>query len=68
VRWWKVLGLAGLVGVAASGAAVARAERARRAYTPDEVRARLHEKHAQAEARRTADDADPARAGSPDAG
>ena len=45
MRWWKVLGLAGLVGVAASGAVVARAERRRRAYTPDEVRAKLHERY-----------------------
>jgi hypothetical protein len=52
--WWKVLGLAGVVGVAATGVAIGRAERQRRAYTPDEVRARLHEKHAEAEARRTA--------------
>jgi hypothetical protein len=42
VRWWKIVGLAGLAGVAASGVAIARAERKRRAYTPDEVRARLH--------------------------
>jgi len=42
MRWWKVLGLAGVVGVAATGAMVARAERARRAYTPDEIRDRLH--------------------------
>ncbi|KPM54185.1 hypothetical protein ACG83_19455 [Frankia sp. R43] len=49
-RWWKVLGLAGLVGVAAGGAAVARAERSRRAYTPDEVRARLVTRHAEAAA------------------
>jgi hypothetical protein len=42
VRWWKVAGLAGLAGVAASGVAVARAERRRQAYTPDEVRERLH--------------------------
>jgi hypothetical protein len=45
MRWWKVLGLAGVVGVAATGAAVARAERKRRAYTPEEVRARLHARH-----------------------
>jgi len=45
--WWKLLGLAGLAGVAASGAVVARAERRRRAYTPDEVRARLHERLAE---------------------
>jgi hypothetical protein len=44
--WWKLLGLGGLAGVAASGAVVARAERRRRAYTPEEVRARLHERAA----------------------
>jgi hypothetical protein len=48
MRWWKVLGLAGLVGVAASGAAVARAERRRRAYTPDEIRDKLHARLAEA--------------------
>jgi len=46
-RVWKLLGLAGLVGVAATGAAVARAERRRRAYTPDEIRERLHARHAE---------------------
>ena len=51
MRWWKVLGLAGLVGVAATGAVVARAERQRRAYTPDEIRARLQARHAAAEGR-----------------
>jgi hypothetical protein len=45
---WKLLGLAGLAGVAASGAVVARAERRRRAYTPEEVRARLRERAAAA--------------------
>jgi len=45
---WKALGLAGIVGVAATGAVVARAERRRRAYTPDEVRARLHTRHTEA--------------------
>ncbi|WP_424188880.1 hypothetical protein ACOBQX_11305 [Actinokineospora sp. G85] len=45
---WKFLGLAGVVGVAASGAAIARAERQRQAYTPDEVRAKLHERVAKA--------------------
>jgi hypothetical protein len=44
VRWWKILGLAGLAGVAATGVAIARAERRRRAYTPDEIRARLHQR------------------------
>jgi hypothetical protein len=42
VRWWKVLGLAGFVGIAATGVVIARAERRRRAYTPEEIRARLH--------------------------
>jgi hypothetical protein len=44
VRLWKLLGLAGLAGVAATGAVLARDERQRRAYTPDDVRARLHER------------------------
>jgi hypothetical protein len=44
MRWWKVVGLAGLAGVAATGVVVARAERKRRAYTPDEVRDRLHQR------------------------
>lgn len=48
VAWWKWLGLAGVVGVVASGAAIARQERQRRAYTPDEVRARLHERYDEA--------------------
>jgi hypothetical protein len=39
---WKVAGLAGFVGVAATGVVIVRAERRRRAYTPDEVRERLH--------------------------
>jgi len=49
VAWWKWLGIAGLVGVAATGAAVARQERQRRAYTPDEIRDRLHRRLAEAE-------------------
>ena len=36
------MGLAGLAGVAATGVVVARSERKRRAYTPEEIRARLH--------------------------
>ena len=43
--------MAGLVGVAATGAVVARATRQRNAYTPDEVRARLVARHAEAERR-----------------
>jgi hypothetical protein len=45
VRLWKWLGLAGLAGVAATGVVVARQERQRRAYTPDEVRERLRQRH-----------------------
>ncbi len=49
-RTWKLLGLARLAGVAATGAVLARGERQRRAYTPEDVRARLHERHAAAAA------------------
>lgn len=45
-----MLGLAGLAGVAATGVVVARAERRRRAYTPEEIRARLRNRHAEATA------------------
>jgi hypothetical protein len=48
MRWWKVFGLAGLVGVAATGVVIARSERRRRAYTPDEIRTRLHARHTEA--------------------
>jgi hypothetical protein len=47
MRWWKVLGLASVVGVVATGVVIARAERRRRAYTPDEIRNRLHERFAE---------------------
>ena len=50
MRPWKLLGLAGLAGVAATGAVLARNERQRRAYTPEEVRARLHARLAEASA------------------
>ncbi|WP_261819407.1 hypothetical protein [Nocardioides sp. OK12] len=43
-RVWKVLGVAGLAGVAATGVVVARDQRRRARLTPDEVRARLHER------------------------
>ncbi|GAB2933982.1 hypothetical protein ACFMQL_06045 [Nonomuraea fastidiosa] len=49
MRWWKWLGLAGIMGVAATGAVIARAERRRRAYTPEEIRARLRERVEQAQ-------------------
>ncbi|WP_162113154.1 MULTISPECIES: hypothetical protein [Mycolicibacter] len=45
---WKWIGLAGAVGVAAGGVLVVRDQRRRRAYTPDEVRARLHQRLADA--------------------
>ncbi len=48
MRWWKILGLAGVAGVAATGVVIARAERKRRAYTPEEIRERLHARVAQA--------------------
>ncbi|MGB3485663.1 MAG: hypothetical protein WBB07_26030 [Mycobacterium sp.] len=47
---WKWIGLAGVVGVAAGGVLVARDQRRRNAYTPNEIRARLHQRLAEAEA------------------
>ncbi len=49
-RTFKLIGLAGLAGVVATGAVAARAERQRRAYTPEEIRDRLHERVEQARA------------------
>jgi hypothetical protein len=46
---WKLLGLAGVAGVAATGAVVARRQRAQRDYDPDELRAKLHERLAEAQ-------------------
>ena len=48
MRWWKVAGLAGLAGVAATGIVLTRAERQRRAYSPVEIRERLHARVAEA--------------------
>jgi len=42
MRWYKVLGLAAFAGVAATGAVIIRDQRRRHAYTPDEIRDRLH--------------------------
>jgi hypothetical protein len=42
MRWYKALGLAAFAGVAATGAVIIRDQRRRRAYTPAEVRDRLH--------------------------
>jgi hypothetical protein len=44
---WKWLGLAGVVGVAAGGVLVVRDQRRRNGYTPDEIRARLHQRLAE---------------------
>lgn len=48
---WKWLGIAGLAGVAAGGAVMARHQRQRRDYSVEEIRERLHERHAEAVAR-----------------
>ena len=60
-QWLKGLGVAGLVGVAATGALIARDERNRRAYSPDEVRERLHQRYARSTADRSAGGPPPAR-------
>jgi hypothetical protein len=46
---WKWIGLAGAAGVVAGGVLVARDQRRREAYTPDEIRNRLHQRLAEAE-------------------
>ncbi|MHA7648384.1 hypothetical protein ACX9NE_03060 [Mycobacterium sp. ML4] len=46
---WKWIGLAGVAGVVAGGALVVRDQRKRRAYTPDEIRARLHQRLAESD-------------------
>jgi hypothetical protein len=56
-RTWKILGLASFAGVAATGVVIVRAERRRRAYTPDEIRARLHERLAETVAEAAEDSA-----------
>jgi hypothetical protein len=48
---WKWVGLAGVAGVVAGGALVARDQRRRNSYTPDDIRARLHQRLAEAEAK-----------------
>jgi hypothetical protein len=58
MRWWKVAGLAGLAGVAATGVVLTRSERRRRAYTPDEIRERLHARVAEGTADKAPADAD----------
>lgn len=46
---WKWAGLAGVAGVVAGGVLVARDERRRRAYSPDDIRTRLHQRLAEAD-------------------
>lgn len=48
---WKWVGLAGAAGVVAGGVLIARDERRRRSYTPDDIRARLHQRLAEADNR-----------------
>ncbi|WP_447644253.1 hypothetical protein [Nocardioides zeae] len=58
MKLWKVLGLAGLAGVTATGVVIARDQRSRAQLTPDEVRARLHERLESAESAGSADPSD----------
>jgi hypothetical protein len=60
MRLWKGLGLAAFAGVAATGVVIARSERRRRAYTPDEVRDKLHRRLAE-----TSESGPPSRAAAP---
>jgi hypothetical protein len=45
---WKWVGLAGVAGVVAGGVLVARDQRRRNSYTPQDIRARLHKRVAEA--------------------
>jgi len=49
---WKWVGLAGVAGVMAGGVLVARDQRKRNSYTPDDIRARLHQRLAEADTAR----------------
>jgi len=48
MRWWKIIGLAAFASVTATGVVIARDQRRRRAYTPEEIRAQLHARLAEA--------------------
>jgi hypothetical protein len=50
MRWLKMLGLAAFTGVAATGVVIIRDQRRRGAYTPAEVRDRLHARLAESPA------------------
>jgi hypothetical protein len=56
MRWYKWLGIAGAVGVVATGVVIARSDRKRKSYTADEIRSKLHERLAEAQARAAASD------------
>lgn len=63
VRLWKILGLAGIlgaaaVGVAAGSRAVQRRQREFREADPDDLRARLHQRLDEADARAAGTSAD----------
>ena len=45
---WKWVGLAGVAGVVAGGVLVARDQRKRNSYIPEDIRARLHQRLAEA--------------------
>ena len=51
MKLWKIVGLAGLVGVAATGFVVVRHRRAYREVDTVELRSRLQDRLAQADAR-----------------
>ena len=51
MKLWKWLGLAGIAGVAATGVIIARDQRRRAQMSPEQVRARLHERYDQARSR-----------------
>ncbi len=53
MKLWKVIGLAAFAGVATSGVVVARNQRRRAAYTPDQVRERLHQRLSEASPERS---------------
>jgi hypothetical protein len=50
MKIWKVLGLAGIAGVAAAGVIITREQRQRTQLAPEEIRARLHQRLAEAPA------------------
>ena len=50
--------MAGLAGITATGVVLARSERRRRAYTPEEIRERLHARVSEGTADRTPEPAD----------